>query len=63
MHEPVQEYRLTCPWCWEVYSLWLESEADKVELIEDCQVCCHPIQLRLRTALNGDISLEVERAV
>ena len=58
----LQEFLITCPWCWENYSTFLEAESSDVELIEDCQVCCHPIQLRLQTAMNGELNLSVDRA-
>jgi hypothetical protein len=61
--EAIQEYQITCPYCWEIYPLWLEVEDSVVELIEDCQVCCHPIQLRMETAKDGEVSLHAERAM
>ena len=63
MSYALNEYQLTCPYCWEVYSLVMESEADTVELIEDCQICCHPIQLRMETAKDGQVILHAERAM
>lgn len=34
-----------------------------VEMIEDCQICCHPIQLRMETTFDGEVSLHAERAM
>ena len=61
--EALAEYQITCPYCWEVYSLYLEAEATRVELIEDCQICCHPIQLRLEMGFDGEALLQVDRAM
>ena len=63
MNNEPGEYRITCPWCWEVFSTWLEAEAQLTELVEDCQVCCHPIQIRLETDFDGEVSLHAERAM
>ena len=63
MSEAIQKYQITCPYCWENYALWLEAEDSVVELIEDCQVCCHPIQLRMETNLDGEVTLHAERAM
>ena len=39
------EYFFTCPYCWEEISMLLER-SDKVQnYIEDCEVCCQPIQI------------------
>jgi hypothetical protein len=63
MNYALNEYQITCPYCWEVYSLVLETEASTVELIEDCQICCHPIQLRMETAFDEEVILHAERAM
>ena len=63
MHQQLREYRITCPWCWEVFSTWLEAEAEVTELIEDCQVCCHPMQIRLHADMEGKAEISSDRAV
>ena len=63
MNESLREYQITCPYCWENYSLLLESAESAVELIEDCQICCHPIQIRLEMGFDGEMSLDTERAM
>ena len=38
------EHFFTCPYCWENISMLLESYTSET-YIEDCEVCCNPIQI------------------
>ncbi|MEO0336970.1 MAG: CPXCG motif-containing cysteine-rich protein [Pseudomonadota bacterium] len=40
------EHFFTCPYCWQNISMVLEPSEDIQSYIEDCEVCCRPIQLR-----------------
>jgi len=44
------EHFFTCPYCWERIPMVLDDNGEKetVEYIEDCEVCCRPIELRFR---------------
>ena len=50
------EYFFTCPYCWERISMILESdeEGGATDYVEDCEVCCRPIELRFQLE-EGDI--------
>ena len=51
---------LQCPYCGEL--LELEIEEDLLgRLIQDCEVCCNPIQLDIRRDEWGDPEVSVER--
>lgn len=39
------EHFFTCPYCWERISMILDAEEETAEYIEDCEVCCRPIEL------------------
>lgn len=39
------EHFFQCPHCWETISMLLDSSVYKQTYIEDCEVCCNPIQL------------------
>lgn len=43
---------ITCPHCWEPHEILLDASGGDQTYIEDCSVCCHPIQLSVR--VNGD---------
>lgn len=39
------EHFFQCPYCWETISMLLDSSVAKTSYIEDCEVCCNPIQI------------------
>ncbi|HEX4871252.1 MAG TPA: CPXCG motif-containing cysteine-rich protein [Nevskiaceae bacterium] len=44
----LEEAEVSCPYCWETIVLELDLSAGSQTYIEDCQVCCRPITVRLR---------------
>ncbi|MEN3324939.1 CPXCG motif-containing cysteine-rich protein [Mariniflexile soesokkakense] len=42
------EHYFTCPYCWESISMMLDNSVSKQVYIEDCEVCCNPIQLSVQ---------------
>ena len=40
------EYFFACPYCWEQISLVLDLSVKGQSYVEDCEVCCHPIEVR-----------------
>jgi hypothetical protein len=41
----VEEHFYTCPYCWETISSVLDLSAAEQAYVEDCEVCCRPIEL------------------
>ena len=39
------EHLFQCPYCWEEISMLLDSSLVGTEYIEDCEICCNPINL------------------
>ena len=39
------EHFYTCPYCWEEISMLLDSGMNNEPYIEDCEVCCRPIEV------------------
>lgn len=39
------EHYFSCPYCWELISMLLDTSVFKQSYIEDCEVCCNPIQV------------------
>ena len=39
------EHFFQCPYCWETISMFLEPVNGEQRYVEDCEVCCRPIQL------------------
>jgi hypothetical protein len=44
----ILETEVTCPHCGEVFSLQIDTSQGDQSLIEDCTVCCRPINLTVR---------------
>ena len=39
------EHFFTCPYCWQRISMVLDVSAPAQTYVEDCEVCCQPIEL------------------
>ena len=39
------EHFFTCPYCWEQISMLLDPDMSGETYVEDCQVCCNPIEI------------------
>jgi len=33
-----------CPYCWEAISMLLDTSVNNQTYIEDCEVCCNPLE-------------------
>ena len=36
-----EEVDVTCPWCGEALSMWVDSDV-RGSFVQDCEVCCRP---------------------
>lgn len=43
MQNLLLEARVQCPYCWEQFSLLVDASVDTQEYVEDCEICCRPI--------------------
>ncbi len=43
----LDEQSLTCPYCWETIDVLLDLSQPEQVYIEDCAVCCHPIEIQV----------------
>jgi hypothetical protein len=51
-----------CPYCGEMMPLRLDLSAGSQSYVEDCQVCCQPIQIGVRVDEAGELEgLSAER--
>ncbi|MEO8127474.1 MAG: CPXCG motif-containing cysteine-rich protein [Bryobacteraceae bacterium] len=41
----MMEHSFTCPYCWEEISMVLDPSVRRQTYVEDCEVCCHPIEI------------------
>lgn len=49
------EHFFTCPYCWQKISFVLDLSVGAQSYIEDCEVCCKPIQMTY-SAEDGEVS-------
>ena len=51
----MEEHFFQCPYCWEQISILLDTSVLNQQLVEDCEVCCNPIEINV--AFNdGDLT-------
>ncbi len=40
-----EEYFFMCPYCWREISMLLDLSVRRQSYVEDCEVCCNPIEI------------------
>ena len=46
---------IQCPYCGESYETVVDLSAGSQRYIEDCAVCCRPIEVTLRVGEDGEL--------
>ena len=41
------EHFFQCPYCWEEISVLLDPSVSRQTYIEDCEICCNPIEFNV----------------
>lgn len=57
----VNSYFLACPYCLEQIEVCIDTSAGSQVYMEDCEVCCHPIQFRIMMDGNEVTDIEASR--
>jgi len=52
----LEEYSITCPYCGEMISMNVDCSSGSHDFIEDCSVCCRPIELRADINTDGQLA-------
>lgn len=45
----MEEYFFQCPYCWEEISMLIDVSLESQCYIEDCEICCNPIEISVTT--------------
>jgi transcription elongation factor Elf1 len=62
MDPQLQDRKIGCPYCGETVEIVLDLSAGSQSYVEDCQVCCQPMQVSF-AAEDGELqAIRVERA-
>lgn len=62
MDSRILERRISCPFCAERMSILVDPSAGGQSYIEDCQVCCQPMQITFDTDDGESLHLQVDCA-
>ena len=54
----IQEMWITCPYCGENITILADGSVDEQQYIEDCQVCCKPMEIHVSVPENGRCQVE-----
>ena len=53
---------ITCPYCGESFETGVDASAGSTSYIEDCQVCCRPMEVEVRANGEDAFSVNVRRS-
>ncbi|HET6912319.1 MAG TPA: CPXCG motif-containing cysteine-rich protein [Rhodanobacteraceae bacterium] len=53
---------ITCPYCGETFETGVDASAGSTSYIEDCQVCCRPMEIELRVGGEDAFTVNVRRS-
>jgi len=56
----MNEYLFQCPYCWEQISMLIDTSQNHQQYIEDCEICCNPIQISVTTENQEIVSFQAE---
>lgn len=54
--------RISCPYCGETIEISVDTSLNEQQYIEDCQVCCRPIELQVSVAHDGSAMVHPRRS-
>lgn len=56
----MEEHFFQCPYCWEQISMLIDTSQYQQSYIEDCEICCNPIQLSVTSEQHEIVSFYAE---
>lgn len=54
----LQEKNIGCPYCGESITILVDGSVGDQQYIEDCQVCCRPMDIRVSVTTKGECQVE-----
>ncbi|MGI9525568.1 MAG: CPXCG motif-containing cysteine-rich protein [Weeksellaceae bacterium] len=55
------DHFFTCPYCWQQISMLLDTSVTEQRYVEDCEVCCNPIEISVHFDHHNLTSFEAQR--
>jgi hypothetical protein len=60
--ESLIEHRFACPYCWEEITMLFDLSVPEQSYVEDCEVCCNPIDVRFTARRGMVVFLDARQA-
>lgn len=57
MPPALEERTINCPYCGESIGVLIDDSVPQQRYVEDCQVCCRPINFNVAVGFDGDIAV------
>ncbi|MEM7431117.1 MAG: CPXCG motif-containing cysteine-rich protein [Pseudomonadota bacterium] len=54
------EQSIGCPYCGECIDILVDESAGNQHYVEDCQVCCRPIEIGIHIDAYGSLTADVK---
>lgn len=54
----LQENTISCPYCGEMITILVDGSIEEQQYVEDCQVCCRPMNICVTVSANGGCQVE-----
>lgn len=62
MNNTLFDKTLTCPYCWESFSIFVEPSCEVGEsYVEDCYICCRPIEIYITSKHDDFLDIRINR--
>lgn len=59
MNHEIQALEVQCPYCWELIDVMIDDCGEDQQYVEDCQVCCRPINIHVVLDENQQVHVNV----
>lgn len=53
----LSEAALVCPYCGEPITILVDGSVAEQQYVEDCEVCCQPMNLSVRVSADGEVRI------
>ncbi len=57
----IEDHSFTCPWCWQNVTMVLDLSDPSQDYVEDCEVCCRPIRIRVQAEAGELLGFEADQ--
>lgn len=56
------EESVQCPYCWERFTILVDASVESQDYIEDCEVCCRPIDFSVEVGEQDQVNIITRHA-